>query len=446
MLKRMAVPLAVCGIVVAFATPAHAQNRGVAVSSLSTLFEDIFGPSGLIVSSDEVLVDGTNHAAHFNSAFQSDFRLVNIALTSQLAAVPLPSPASGFTYEFNSETGTFVRSTQSFGPILTERGETIGRGRVAFGFSYQYFSFDHLDGVPLVAVPAVFTHDNFEAGGGRTDVVFTQNSIRANVSQFNGALTYGLTDRVDVSLAVPLISTTLSMVSNARIHRVGTGANTTIHYFRNDAGIDGRGDTTQFFAEGSAAGLGDLVLRVKGTVMKERDRALAVGLDARLPTGDERNLLGAGAAGLRGFAAFSTALGRFAPHVNLAYQWNGSSLLGGDVLTGHEADLPDQFLWAAGSDYGINNRLSIVLDLIGRRVIDSPKLSLYEFTAQGPSGEVVLPDVRFENASYWANSGAIGFKANVAPKLLINFNMRFHISGGGLSDRISPLLSAEWAF
>ena len=187
---------------IAVAAPAHAQDRP---ATLATLFEDIFGPGGLVVSSDEVTVDGTNHAAHFNSAFQSDFRLMNIALTSQLAAVPLPSPASGFTYQFDPGTGTFVRSTSSFGPILTERGETIGRGRVAFGFSYQFFSFDHLDDVRLSAVPAVFTHDNFEAGGGRTDVVFTHNAIRADVSQWNGALTYGVTDRLDLALAVPIV-------------------------------------------------------------------------------------------------------------------------------------------------------------------------------------------------------------------------------------------------
>jgi hypothetical protein len=433
--------IVLCGL--AAATPARAQDRP---TSLATLFEDIFGPSGLVVSSDEVQVDGTNHAAHFNSAFQSDFRLVNIALTSQLAAVPLPSPASGFTYQFNPDTGTFVRSTSSFGPILSERGETIGRGRLAFGFSHQFFSFDHLDGVALVAVPAVFTHDNFETGGGRRDVVFTQNTIKADVSQFNGALTYGVTDRVDLALAVPIISTHLSLISNARIHRVGTGANTTIHYFRNAAGVDGRGDTNQFFAEGSASGVGDIVLRVKATVMKERARALAVGVDARLPTGDEQNLLGAGAAGVRAFGAFSTALGGFAPHMNVAYQWNGKSVLGGDVRTGQKGDLPDQFLWAVGTDFGINNRLSIVVDLLGRRVVNSPQLSTYEFTAIGPSGNVVLPDVRFESASYWVNNGAVGFKANVAPRLLVTFNLRLQINGGGLSDRISPLIGMEWGF
>src|SRR4249919_1497064 len=94
------------------AAPAAAQSHP---TRLATLFEDIFGPNGLVLSSDDVQLDGTNHAAHFNSAFQSEFRLVNIALTSQLTAVPLPSPASGFTYKFDSATGTFVRSTNSFG-------------------------------------------------------------------------------------------------------------------------------------------------------------------------------------------------------------------------------------------------------------------------------------------------------------------------------------------
>ena len=67
--------------------------------NLATLFEDIFGPNGLVVSSDDVLLDGSTHAAHFNSSFQSDFKLMDIALTNQLTAVPVPSPASGFTVQ-----------------------------------------------------------------------------------------------------------------------------------------------------------------------------------------------------------------------------------------------------------------------------------------------------------------------------------------------------------
>ena len=422
---------------------AAAQDRP---ATLATLFEDIFGPRGLVVASQDVTLDGSTHAAHFNSAFQSEFRLVNIALTSQLAAIPLPSPASGFTYQFDTATGTFQRSTRSFGPILADRGETIGKGRMAFGFSYQYFSFDHLDGVPLVSVPAVFTHDSFESGGGRSDVVGTMNTIVANVSQFSGALTYGISDRFDISLAVPVVRTRLSLLSNATIHRVGTGGSRDVHYFPDESAIGGFGDTHQFFAEGSASGLGDLVVRAKATVLREGPRALAAGLDVRLPTGDERNLLGSGATGLRPFLAFSTSFGRFAPHVNVAYQWNGDSVIAGDVESGVKADLPDRFAYALGSDMTVTDRFSIVVDLAGQRVLDSPRLVTRERTAAGPAGSVTLPDIGFVTDSFWVSSGAVGFKANMAPKLLINFNLRFAIGDNGLADRVASLLGFEWAF
>ena len=422
---------------------AAAQDRP---STVGTLFEDIFGPRGLVVASQDVLLDGSNHAAHFNSAFQSEFRLVNIALTSQLAALPLPSPASGFTYRFDPATGTFQRTTRSFGPILADRGETIGKGRMAFGFSHQYFSFDHLDGVPLVAVPAVFTHDDFESGGGRTDVVGTMNTIVASVSQLSGALTYGVTDRFDLSLAVPVVRTSLSLLSNATIHRVGTGTSVQVHYFPDENAIGGFGTTHQFFAEGTATGLGDLVVRGKATVLREGPRALAAGLDIRLPTGDERNLLGSGATGLRPFLAFSTSFGAFAPHVNVAYQWNGESVIAGDLQSGVKADLPDRFAYALGSDMTVTDRFSIVVDLTGQRVLDSPRLLTRSRTAEGPAGSITLPDISFVTDSFWVSNGALGFKANVAPRLLINFNLRFAIGDNGLADRVAPLLGFEWAF
>jgi hypothetical protein len=422
---------------------ADAQTKA---SSLATLFEDIYGPNGLVLSSDDVSLDGTTHAAHFNSAFQSDFRLVNIALTGQLTAVPLPSPASGFTYQFDSSTGTFVRSTRSFGPILSDRAETIGRGRLAFGFSNQYFSFDHLDGVSLSAVPAVFKHDSFELGGGRADVVSTTNTVEATVSQFSGALTYGLTSRIDLSLAVPMVRTSLSLLSNARIQRLGTGSSLQVHYFKDETALGGFGSTHQYFTEGSASGVGDLVLRMKAMLIREGSRALATGLDARLPTGDELNLLGTGAMGLRPFAAVSAAAGPFAPHANIAYQWNGKSVLAGDVRAGTEADLPDQFQYALGTDIAVNPRFSMVFDVLGQRVLNSPRLSVYTLHATGVAGSADLPDIRFSTDSYWATDASLGFKANVASRLLVNFNMRFNLGDKGLADRVAPLIGIEWSF
>jgi hypothetical protein len=381
-------------LLAAAAAPAAAQSRP---ATLSTLFEDVFGPNGLVVSSDDVQLDGTTHAAHFNSSFQSDFRLMNIALAIQLTAIPVPSPASGFIYKFDPDTGTFVRSTRSFGPILADRAETIGRDRVAFSFNEQVFSFDHLDGVSLTAIPALFRHDAYQSTAGRSDVISTINTIRASVTQFTGALTYGVSDRFDVSLAVPIVRTHLGLLSNATVQRVGTGTQTQVHYFVDDTAQGRHGSSHQFAADGRAAGIGDLVVRAKGTLMREGRRSLAAGLDLRLPTGDEENLLGAGAGGLRPFVAFSGSFGGFAPHANLAYQWNGKSLLAGDIRLGQKRQLPDQFIYAIGSDVSLNNRFSIVVDLLGQRVIDSPRLSVFDFVATGPFGEVPLRDLRLRS-------------------------------------------------
>ncbi|MEP6593422.1 MAG: hypothetical protein ABJC51_07010 [Acidobacteriota bacterium] len=422
---------------------AAAQTRP---SSLSTLFDEVFGPNGLVVSSDDVQLDGSNHAAHFNSSFQSEFRLMNIALTSQLTAVPVPSPASGFTYKFDPSTGTFVRSTRSFGPILADRGETIGRGRIAFGSNLQFFSFDRLDGTSLSDVPAIFRHDAYRSTGGRSDVIATRNTIQATVTQFTGALTYGLTDRIDISAAVPIVRTRISLLSNATIQRVGTGTDLGFHYFLDPAAPGGHGTSRQFFAGGEAGGGGDIVLRAKATVMRESNRSLAAGVDVRAPTGDEQNLLGSGTLGVRPFVALSASYGAASPHANAAYQWNGKSLLGGDVRNRVKGDMPDQFHYALGSDITVNPRLSLLFDLLGQRVVHSPRLTTFDFVAGGPAGSVKLRDLKFTTASFWTSSGSVGLKANLASTLLINFNLRFALSQAGLTDRVTPLLGMEWAF
>jgi hypothetical protein len=422
---------------------AAAQTRP---TSLAELFQDVFGPNGLVVSSDDVQLDGTTHGAHFNSSFQSDFRLMNIAVAEQLTAVPLPSPASGFTYKFDPSTGTFVRSSTSFGPILADRGETIGRHRMAFGSTYQFISFDRLDGVSLSDVPAVFRHDAYQSTPGRSDVIATANTIQATVTQFTAAITYGLTDRIDVSAAVPVVRTRVSLLSNAIVERVGTGPDLGVHYFYDPTALGSHGTAHQYYASGDAGGMGDVLLRVKGTVMREGRRALAAGVDARLPTGDELNLLGSGAFGVRPFAALSATYGPVAPHVNVAYQWNGRSVLAGDVTAGVKGGMPDQFQYAAGADVTVSPRLNLIFDLLGQRLLQSPRLSTFPFVATGPYGSVPLRDLQFQTASFWTGSGSIGLKANVAPKVLINLNLRFAVGRAGLTDRLTPLAGVEWAF
>ena len=440
MLKTMST----VALILLSAAPAAAQSGPR--PDLAKLLQGIFGPGGLVVNSEARLPDGSTHSAHFNSAFQSNFRQFNIALASQLTSLPVPSPASGFTYHFDASTGTFVRSTRSYGPILADRAETIGARKLAVGYAYQFFSFNALEGVNLGALPAVFTHDDHHLGGGRSDVVVTTNSIEATAGQFTGMVTFGVTDRIDVSVAVPFNRTRLTVRSAAEIHRIGTGTNTLVHFFQDETTPGGVGNRRQFDASGTAAGLGDVTLRAKAAVARGAQTGLAVGLDTRLPTGKEEELLGSGAMGIKPFAVVSFVLGRFSPHMSVGYQWNGSSVLAGDVASGVAGDLPDRFLYAVGADMSVTDRVSVALDVLGERVSRSPRLLRQPFTGAGAAGSVTFDDIGFGESAFATATGALGMKVRLAADLLANFNLRFQISNNGLTHRVAPLVGVEYGF
>ncbi len=423
----------------------HAQTSAGA-TGLATLIQNVFGPRGLTVNSEAALPDGSTHSAHFNSAFQLNFRRFNIAVASQLSALPLPSPASGFTYRFDANTGTFVRSTQSFGPILAERAETIGRGKTLFGYNVQVFSFDSLDGIDLQHVPAVFTHDDVHLGGGRTDVVVTNNALKLSVGQFTGLVTYGVTDRLDVSVAIPIVHTRLAVASAAVIHRFGTTRAGAAHFFADPTAPGGLGDHREFAASGTATGMGDVLLRAKGTVVRRGQSGFGAGAEVRVPSGNEDDLLGSGAWGVKSFLVLSFSYRRVSPHVNLGYQWNGRSVLAGDMSRQVADDLPDRISFAVGFDAGINDRLSIALDFLTDRVLNSPQLEVTPFTASGDLGSGVFQDITFRSRSYLISNGSAGMKLALREGLLANFNVRFRVGGEGLADRATPLIGIEYTF
>jgi len=428
----------------AVAHPAQAQdpiNLSVHVTELSRIFTQLYGPNGLVVNSETPLPGGATHSSHFNSGFESEFSQFGTALTSQIVSLPLPPPASGFTYQFDPALGVFSRTTTSFGPILSERADTLGAHRVSIGFAFQRLTFDSIEGVDLNAVPAVFTHDSAELRGGREDVVTTINTIDAKVTRSAAFVSYGATNRLDVSVVLPFVTTDMVVTSDATIQRIGTTDPLT-HFFR--ALDDSIGTRRIFTASGHASGLGDVTVRVKQNIKKSERQGIAIGADLRLPTGDEKNLLGTGAAGVQPFAAWSASYGALSPHVNLGYQWNGSSVLGGDPDAGVSSDLPDIGVYSVGAVIEIHSRVTAALDVLGRYVIDSPRLVRQDFHAL--NGTSVFPNITFTNGSFNELSAATGLKINTFGRLLLNMNVLVRLNSVGLRDKISPLIGIEYAF
>jgi len=354
----------VCALVALLSgRPAFAQPYTLSspVTHLATIFNDLYGPSGLKVDSEATLPGEQPHSAHFNSDFQSEFSQFGAALVNQFVSLPLPSPTSGFTYQFDPSLGVFQRTTRSFGPILADRADTLGARRLSFGFAFQRFTFDTVEGLDLQKVPAVFTHDNAQLLGGRQDVITTVNAIQASVNQSTTYITLGVSEHFDLSLAVPLITNDMHVVSTATIHRLGTTDPLT-HFFRQADGSVG--DTRIFDAQGSASGVGDLMIRAKRSFGDVRSSGMAVGVDVRIPTGDALNLLGTGTTGVEPFAIWSATLSEVSPHVNVSYRWNGNSVLAGNAATGQSGNFPDAVGYALGADISANPRVTLAFDVL----------------------------------------------------------------------------------
>jgi len=268
-------------------------------------------------------------------------------------------------------------------------------------------------------------------------VVTTTNAIQASVSQFTTYVTVGVSERFDVSAALKFVVNDLKIVSDARIQRLGT-TNELTHFYRLADGSVG--DRRVFYAQGRAAGLGDVTVRLKGRL----DRTKALGVDIRLPTGDQMNLLGTGAPGIQPFAILSTTYRRVSPHVNGSYQWNGSSILAGNPAAGESADFPDQVAYAVGADLAVRPRLTLALDVLGRYNIKAERLSQQVFVARDDVH--TFSNIAFSRASFNALSGSIGIKINVADRLLLDGNLLFALDDHGVRDRVTPLIAFEYAF
>lgn len=127
----------------------------------------VYGGGGLVGVTNNGPLGSTDqnsaafkHSVHFQDSALASFAPLTSAIGTALSQLPLTSPASGFTFSFNSSLGVYARTTENFGPILSERADTIGKHKLFVGFSYQYFNFDRVDGVNLRNFSAVFQHEH----------------------------------------------------------------------------------------------------------------------------------------------------------------------------------------------------------------------------------------------------------------------------------------------
>jgi len=350
-------------------------------------------------------------------------------LAAQLSQLPLATAVSGSGLTI-SPSGTIAAGTESLGTILTQRGDTLGYHKSFISFNYQRFEFNSVDGVSLKHFDTV---NQIPLAGGTTAFVQANNRIDLRVDQFTAIGSFGLTKNVDISVLVPFSQVTL------KTHSSGTEFD--IDSFGNALPARSLGAN---FLPGSALGIGDVTLNVKGNVINREHAKLAIGGEARLPTGDEANYLGTGAYGIKPYMVFSRNGRKFTPNVNFGYQWNSTSSLFVNPNNGVQQNLPSSLLYSGGVDYSVNRSLTFAAEFLGQAVINGPRL--FATTVPVPKAGTFASVNTLSSQTYVMDNAGVGFKYKPFKGLLITGNVLVALDEGGLRSKVVPLVGISYRF
>jgi hypothetical protein len=455
---------------------------GTTSNKLICVIPQVYGPNGLVLENRDAVALGIVNP--IQNGLPQALSPLNTSIARQTALVPLASPASGITFSFDAATKIFTTSTDSFGPILGERADTIGRYRVSVGFAYQYFNFDTNDGVSLKKLPTVFTQpDTFagaaDNGNGLTcsisppntavnmdkcgfirDIITSNTRVDLKLHQFMTFVTFGLTNRIDVSMAIPIENVRMGVTSDATIQNI---SQTPSNQFINPPGCSPCLNSSSSSSR-TASGIGDITFRVKGTAWKGKGEkaALALGVDVRAPTGDALNFLGAGAAGFTPFLVWSYH-SRISPHAFVGYEVNGSSVIAGDITTGEKEKLPGQLTYSGGADVWITKWFSAAFDLVGEQVFQAQRFSKTKFiepqkcvpdpndptnpcatllSGPTPQDDNLAPTT----GSYNVTNASIGARIKPFGHLVVTGNVLLKLNNGGLRAKTVPLVGVSYTF
>ncbi len=377
------------------------------------------------------------HGDHFLPALAegNDAVIVFVAdaIGNATLSVPLGATSSGATFSIVG--GLPVRTSISAGPTFGERTQTLGRGRFLLGAGVTGVEPPSRTGVPLDGVRLTFKHqDNdpdtiFGNPQFENDVIALDLQMNVNVLVGTIALTYGVTDFMDIGFAVPFVRTEVSGLSDAQILPFGDVA---IHRFGGNATNPILRATSSM--QGSASGIGDVAARLKINFGQSARMGAGLLAEARLPTGDEANLLGVGAAQIRATALYSAQFGSFSPHFNVGYAARtGESQRDGVVIqVAMDNLLADWATLSAGfeSEIAVGDPTTV---LPGPFALEEP------FVRQFPSTNIPNADGDLLRAS-------LGAKFSVRGGTVLTTNAIFPLREVGLQPDLIWTLGMEFGF
>lgn len=383
--------LVLAGLALALASPARAQQTPSDVLSFLVTNQSV--PTG----------DFRKDAA----AAQATRDTITRALLVNLATAPIATSSSGFVYRLDPELGTMTRVSDTFGAFFVERAMTSGRGRLSLGASGSTASYDRLDGMDLRAGTLVTTANQFKGDAAPFDTESLTLKIRTNTLTLFGG--YGVTDRLDIGGAVPLV----------QLHLEGSRVNV----YRGQQFVQASG-------QADASGIADVALRAKYALVSGRTGGFAAAAELRLPTGDTASLLGAGRTAFRIIAIASAEHDRVGVHGNAALVRGGIS---------------DEFDSNAAVTIAITPRVTAAGEILVRRLSD-----LHSIVAESDA-HPSIPDVTTlrlvpGTATPLLTSAVTGVKWNAHARLVISGQVQWRLGNGGLTSGFAPAVSLDYLF
>jgi hypothetical protein len=388
------------------------------------------------------------HESHFITSARSDNGLlisfIGTAISQNVANLPVSATSGGSTFRF--EGGVPVRTSVSPGPVFAERGQTLGRGRVFVGANVNRMHFETLRGVGLDDIRMVFTHQNVDspqcdsiAGTDcapygvptlENDVIDLRLALDLDMTITSLFLSFGLLDRVDIGVALPIVSTSLRGTSNAQV--IPFGGTTAAHFFGGTP--DDPQLATSRFVDGSATGIGDVAARIKINITQTERTTFALLGDARFPTGSADDLHGSGHLAARGLGILSARFGAFSPHTNIGYLVRSGDLENNAVLA------------TVGFDHVMAPWATLAVDLVSELQVGASKLRLpptvtYDVPFRRTVEPTNIPAERDDqiNASF-------GFEFTTGAGITLVANTLWPLNRGGLRPNVLWTAGLEYNF
>ncbi len=354
------------------------------------------------------------------------FRGLSSALGVARSQAPVPSATGALRFEWDDDLEVYVRSLESLGPLIAERAQTLGRRTITLSASYTRVDFNTLDGDRLDRLQTV--QDALSAGfrqglpqsdrmRAEDNKLVTQLDLNFGFDLFFFTAAYGVTDDIDVSLALSVNQARMSGSASAFITDPNGDQGAFFTVNQKGAVVGGSGPicstpyrcATDQFSD-SKFGTGDLFLRGKWHFYDTEYVDFAASGILTLPTGNADDFLGFHDPTFTPWLIMSKTFGRVSPHINLGYSFRSSQ----DVSQGQ---------WIAGADVRALDWLTLATDFLG---------------FHDESSNAGVNDNVYQTA--------VGFKVNPFGDLVVGASFQFPLNSDGLRADVIYTGQVEYTF